>query len=100
MSALGNFYIKLETLETLVNGLKKKGEKGISIDFSISDTTSQYGSNVSTYVSQSKEDRDAKKDRYYTGNGKVFWTDGNISVADKVEARPQAKAEVVDDLPF
>ena len=32
------------------------------------------------------------------GNGKVFWTDGNIKVAEKKEAT--AKELVTDDLPF
>jgi hypothetical protein len=103
MSALGNIYFKLDTLETLVNVLKKKGEKGISIDFSINDKTDNYGQNVSSYISQSKEERESGKDRYYTGNGRVFWTSGSVNVAEKQEvSKPKAKAtvEVEDDLPF
>jgi hypothetical protein len=103
MSALGNIYFKLDTLETLVNVLKKKGEKGISIDFSINDKTDNYGQNVSSYISQSKEERESGKDRFYTGNGRVFWTSGSVNVAEKQEvSKPKAKAtvEVEDDLPF
>ena len=71
MASLNNIYFKLETLETLVNTLKKKGEKGISIDFVINDESNDYSQNISAYVSQSKEDREAKKTRFYVGNGKV-----------------------------
>ena len=106
MASLNNVYLKLETLETLVSTLKKKGEKGISIDFSINEETNQYGQNISAYVTQSKEDREAKKPRFYVGNGKCFWTDGKITVAKKEEQEyTPVKAEEVeqiveDDLPF
>ncbi len=102
MSALASIYLKLETLETLVLTLKKKAEKGISIDVSLSDTTNEWGQNVSTYVSQTKEQREAKTLRFYTGNGKVFWTDGKITVADKVvKENTQANPMDTDDgLPF
>lgn len=104
MASLSNIYIKEETLETLLKVVKQKGEKGVSIDFSISDETNQYGQNVSSYVSQSKEQRDAKKARFYVGNGKCFWTDGKIVTAKKKEE--VHNAEVVQpteddrDLPF
>lgn len=102
MSSLNNIYIKVETLETLLNVVKQKGEKGLSIDISISDETNQFGQNLTAYVSQTKEQREAKAKRYYVGNGKCFWTDGKINVAKKTEVH---QAEPVnqkdsDDLPF
>lgn len=103
MASLSDIYIKLDTLETLVKGLKKKGENGISITLSTNDESNQWGQNVSAYVSQSKEDREAKKDRFYVGNGRVFWNDGKITNAVKPEDQVQ-EAEVVeeddDDIPF
>jgi hypothetical protein len=105
MSSLSNVYVKLETLETLLAVVKKKGEKGISIDISISETTNEWGQNLTAYVSQTKEQRDEKKPRFYVGNGKCFWTDGKIEIAKKKEA-PEAKPatttseEEPDDLPF
>ena len=104
MSSLSNIYIKVETLETLLAVVKKKGEKGISIDLSISDEGNKYDQNVSAYVSQTKEQREAKKERFYVGNGKTFWTDGKICVPKKAEtheATPMASAEEEnEDLPF
>jgi hypothetical protein len=105
MSSLSNIYIKIETLETLLSTLKAKGEKGISIDFSINNDTNEWGQNVSAYVSQTKEQREAKSQRFYVGNGKCFWTDGTINIAAKKEAEQVFNAEVIstpvhDDLPF
>lgn len=112
MASRLNVYIKKEQLEILLKTVTAKGEKGISIDLSISDESNAYDQNVSAYVSQTKEQRDAKKERYYVGNGKVFWTDGKIFIAKKKETatpepRNQNKREEpviekvdVDDLPF
>ena len=84
--------------------VKKKCEKGISIDISISETSNDYGQNLSAYVSQTKEQRDEKKARFYVGNGKCFWTDGKIEIAKKKES-PEAKMSTTsedetEDLPF
>ena len=104
MSSLSNVYVKLETLETLLAVVKKKGEKGMSIDISISETTNEWGQNLTAYVSQTKEQRDDKKARFYVGNGKCFWTDGKIEVAKKKEvheAKPiTTSEEEPDNLPF
>jgi hypothetical protein len=103
MSVLSDIYIKTEVLETLLNTVKKKGEKGISITVSISDTSTEYGSNVSAFVSQTKEQREAKKDKFKVGYGKVFWTDGKVVKAEKkVEAVPAAASSDYesDELPF
>ena len=104
MASLNSIYVKLETLETLVNVLKKKNEKGINIDIAINDDTNDYGQNVSSYVSQSKEDRESKKPRFYVGNGKTFWTDGKINVAVKKEEKKEPShyptTTEEPDLPF
>ena len=43
MASLNSLYIKKEVLETLLNVLTKKGEKGIELTVNISDTENQYG---------------------------------------------------------
>lgn len=68
-----------------------------NLTISISDSTNPYGQNISIYEEQTKEERDAKKPRNYVGNGKIFWTDGNVSVAEK---RQTESAPADDDLPF
>ena len=104
MGSLSSIYIKKEVLETLLKVTDKKGEKGIELTISIGEETNNYGQNLSAFVSQSKEQREAKKEKYYVGNGKVFWTDGKITVAAaKTEvhnAKPIDNEEESDDLPF
>ena len=68
-----------------------------NLTISISDSTNPYGQNISIYEEQTKEEREAKKPRTYVGNGKIFWTDGKVSVAEK---RQIESAPADDDLPF
>lgn len=68
-----------------------------NLTISISDSTNPYGQNISIYEEQTKEEREAKKPRTYVGNGKIFWTDGNVSVAER---RQTESAPADDDLPF
>lgn len=95
MSALAEIFIKTETLKTLFDTVSKKGEKGekgVKLTVSINDETNQYGQNVTSYVSQTKEQREAKANKFYAGNGQVFWTNGSVCVAkkeDAVQAQPQ-----------
>ncbi len=98
MGALAELYIKKEVLETLLKTVNAKSEKGLSITVSIGDRTNDYGQNVTSFVSQTKEQRDEKKPKYYVGNGKVVWTDGHV-VAPEKPAATSAKAKD-DDLPF
>lgn len=106
MSSLSSIYIKKEVLETLLKVVTKKEEKGVEITISISEEANQYGQNLSAYVAQTKEQREAKKEKYYVGNGKVFWTDGKIDLPKKKEEAHEAKpmtgaeTEEEDDLPF
>jgi hypothetical protein len=104
MSSLSEIYLKKETLETLLKTVTAKGENGVSITISTSDETNNYGQNVTSFVSQTKEQRESKAGKYYVGNGKVFWTDGKITVAKKkedVSAPVQAPSqESFNDLPF
>jgi hypothetical protein len=104
MSSLSEIYIKKETLETLLKTVNAKGEKGVSITISIGDETNQYGQNLSGFVSQTKEQREAQTPKYYVGNGKVFWTNGTITKAE-VKQQEQSSQEPIqnnapDELPF
>jgi hypothetical protein len=104
MASLLNIWLSKDVLETLAQTVAKKGDKGVSIDISINDETNQYEQNTTAYVSQTKEQREQKIKRFYVGNGKVFWTDGKISVFKKKEEQggtmPSVDNEPIDDLPF
>jgi hypothetical protein len=65
---------------------------------SVNDET-RFGNNASIYISQTKEENEAKKQRNYVGNGKVVWNNGSIVNAEK-EVKEALQEEVVSDLPF
>jgi hypothetical protein len=87
MSALGSISIKTK------DGVYK------NYTLSISDKTNEYGQNVTMFEEQTKEQREAGEPRTYIGNGKIFWTDGKVSVAEAVE-KETAAASTDSDLPF
>lgn len=98
----------MATLVTL--GLNKDkvqfNEKGwANITISINDDTNQYGQNASAFISQTKEQREAKEAKTYVGNGKVVWTDGAIKVADRIDegvtsSEQSTAGRETPDLPF
>jgi hypothetical protein len=88
------------------NHLKEKFIAGkdnavyVNLVMSVNDET-RYGNNASVTISQTQEEREAKKPKQYIGNGKVVWTDNKIVLAereDKIENVTQ-EAET-SDLPF
>lgn len=105
MSALMNIYIKRDTLAIMLDTLKKKNENGIGVTISVNDTNDQYGHNVAAFVSQSKEDRDARKPRYYIGNGSVLHvSEDGVKVIPREQPQDNIKASdanvTTEDLPF
>ena len=98
MSAIVNFNLDLSKLpkEHMVKG--KKGTY-INLTLSINDQTNKFGSNASVTLAQSKEDREAKQDKVYVGNGKVVWTDGTCVRAEK-KTESVVEEVATSDLPF
>jgi hypothetical protein len=88
MSALGTISIKTN------DGVYK------NYTISINDNTNEYGQNVVMYEEQTKEQREAKAKRVYIGNGKIFWTDGKITAAERVERETVSSNNTDGDLPF
>jgi hypothetical protein len=83
-----------------------QGKKGTYYNFTISvnDDTNQFGQNVSLFDSQTKEEREAKKAKTYIGNGKVVWTDGQMTTVEREDlgkaANPAPAKADSGDLPF
>ena len=98
MSAIINYSIRVDKLpkEKFVAG--KDGAVYLNLTMSVNDET-RFGNNASIYVSQTKEENEAKKQRSYVGNGKVVWNSGSIVNAEK-EVKEALQEEVVSDLPF
>jgi len=94
MSSLNSLYLKLSTLKEMVDVLERKQENGISISVSINDQVNNYGQNISAFVSQTKEQREAKANKFYVGNGRTVWTDGKIQAFEyKKDSGQERKAE-------
>jgi hypothetical protein len=49
----------------------------------LKDQTDKFGQNVVIYEQQTKEERTNKVPKKYFANGKVFWTDGKVTLAEK-----------------
>tara|TARA_R100000664_G_C2633832_1_gene62087 strand:- start:76 stop:375 length:300 start_codon:yes stop_codon:yes gene_type:complete len=99
MSAIINFNLNVAKLpkEKFIAG--KNGAVWVNLTMSVNDET-RYGNNTSIYVSQTKEERDSKKQKNYLGNGQVVWENG-IVLADKEDgAKATPQVEVGSDLPF
>jgi len=100
MSALINLSIDVTKID---KAKLIKGAKGtyLNLTVAVNNELDQFGNNAAAYISQSKEERDAKVNRSYLGNGKVQWTDGKITKAEAQQAQPtQAAPQQEDDLPF
>ena len=98
MSTLINASIRVDRLpkEKFVKG--KDGAVYYNMTIAINDDT-RYGNNVAIMDAQTKEERDAKKAKSYLGNGKVFWTDGTVVLAEREEEDKVPEA-VEENLPF
>ena len=105
MASLSEIYVKKSTLETMLKALNAKQGKeseGVKITISLSDQPSKFGQNVSAYVAQTKEQREAKTPLFYVGNGRTFWSKGETPVPQREEHQaPQPVASANDDdMPF
>tara|TARA_R100001510_G_C7579376_1_gene152935 strand:- start:502 stop:804 length:303 start_codon:yes stop_codon:yes gene_type:complete len=78
----------------------QNGDLYYNFTMGVNDDTSDYGDNCSVWNQQTKEEREAKTQREYTGNAKVTWTDGKVVVAAKKEKPKAAQATEESGLPF
>ena len=106
MASLSEIYVKKSTLETIIKALNAKQGKdaeGVKLTISLTDQTNNYGQNVSVYVAQTKEQREAKTPLFYVGNGKTFWSKGETPVPQREQPTPGPQTVTAandDDLPF
>ena len=94
MASLSEIYLKKSTLETILKALNAKQGKegeGVKLTISLSDQANNFGQNVSVYVAQTKEQRDAKTPLFYVGNGKTFWSKGETPVPQREEPKQEQK---------
>ena len=100
MSTLINGSIRVDKLPTEKFIKGKDGAVYYNFTISVQDET-RYGNNVAFMDSQTKEERDAKMPKNYLGNGKVVWTDGTVTLAEREEEKVAVPVdEQSGDLPF
>lgn len=100
MSTLINGSIRVDKLpkEKFIKG--KDGAVYYNFTISVQNET-RYGNNVAFMDSQTKEERDAKMPKNYLGNGKVVWTDGTVTLAEREEEKVAVPVDGQSgDLPF
>lgn len=99
MGQLINAQINKSKLQGLVHYTNKRtNEESVNITISLNDTPDQYGNNASIWISQTKEERDAKAPKVYLGNGKVIY-DSNMPRQNAPEFPKEAPSSI-QDLPF
>ena len=99
MGQLINAQINKSKLQGLVHYTNKRtNEESVNITISLNDTPDQYGNNASIWISQTKEERDAKATKVYLGNGKVIY-DSNMPRQNAPEF-PKEAPTTSTDLPF
>lgn len=78
--------------------LAENGKKYISLTIRDLQTVDAYGNTHTLFVSQTKEEREAKANRTYVGRGKEVVFRAATPTIEDVESLPAA--ENLDDLPF
>lgn len=78
--------------------LANNGKKYLSITVQDLREVDEYGHTHSLFISQSKEDREAKEKRTYIGRGKAVVFNNQQPSIEEVAALPPA--DNIEDLPF
>ena len=75
------------------------GQKGtyLNLTVEVKDEKDQYDNDVSSWQSQSKEEREAKQNRNYLGNGRVIWSGESQNTAQQSQQASQS-ADALNDL--
>ena len=94
---------------------EKTGDLWGTITGCVNDEIDKYGNNVAGWFEQTKEEKEAKANRSFVGNGTAFWSDGKVTIVTKenpkgtviapkgeavLENEPQGFTEENDNLPF
>lgn len=81
---------------------EKNGKYYVSVVVDERKETDKFGNTHTAYISQSKEQREAKQPKQYVGNGKEFKFNSSSPTPQETTNKPQSNSneQPVDDLPF
>ena len=103
MAKLINLSIDLTKIDKAKINNHANGAKYYSITLELKNETDNYGNNVSAWNAQTKEERAAKTNRQFIGNGKVIWETPSQNTTTSTPVSHQAtpiNPIETDDLPF
>lgn len=96
--------IPLDQKGLILGSAEKGGRVYLDMTVGTKDEKDDYGNDASSWISQSKEERDAKEDRTFLGNGRVVFDSGNRNPKEDEpktsKATETSAADEEDDLPF
>lgn len=72
----------------------KNGAKYYNFTINVNDEKDQYGNDASVTISQTAEERQAKAQRTFVGNGRVVWSNNS---SQQTTTKPK---EEIDDFPM
>lgn len=81
-------------------GIKQQDGTYKNYTIGVNDDTNQWGNNCSVWEQQTKEEREAKADKTFCGNGKVVWTDGKVTAAEWQDKATVGAKKEESNLPF
>lgn len=76
-----------------------KNGRYLNLTVSLNDQVDQYGNNVSTWQQQTKEERDAKADRNFLGNGRIVY-DSQTGAGTQPHQHQYGGQQHGEELPF
>jgi hypothetical protein len=97
MAVIANLSIDLSKIDKS-KVVSKGTAKYLNLDVVIRDEINQYNQNVSAYHTQSKEQREAKEDKQYVGNGRVVFVNGEVQAVPY--NKPAVAAAATEELDF
>jgi len=85
--------------------LSKSNKRYLALSIMVNDVKDEYNNDCNVSIGQSKEEREAKVNKEFVGNGKIFWQGtrgGNKPAANNTPASPPPvnNGTYDDSLPF
>lgn len=78
----------------------KNGSKYYNLSVIVNDEKDQYGNDVSVTTAQTQEERTAKANRTFVGNGRLIWSSSNTTPQASNNSQSAPNDNFDDDLPF
>lgn len=90
-----------EDLKPHLKKNEKNGKHYVNVVIDSRKETDKFGNTHTAYISQSKEQREAKQPKQYVGNGKEFKFNSSSPTPQETTSKPQSNSNDASDfIPF